>query len=110
VVAGPNGAGKSTAAPDLLRDALAVEEFVNADAIAAGLSAFRPESVAISAGRIMLARMQALAAAREDFAFETTLANRTFALRLWAKLPQGFLPWVQKCLGSPVETLILSAS
>jgi predicted ABC-type ATPase len=79
VVAGANGAGKSTAAPYLLRDALQVTEFVNADAIAAGLSAFRPESVAIAAGRIMLARMRHLAAARENFAFETTLASRSFA-------------------------------
>lgn len=37
VVAGPNGAGKSTTAPRLLRGALAVTEFVNADAIAQGL-------------------------------------------------------------------------
>jgi predicted ABC-type ATPase len=79
VIAGPNGAGKSTAAPRLLRDALSVREFVNADTIAAGLSAFRPESVAISAGRIMLSRMRALAATREDFAFETTLTSRSFA-------------------------------
>jgi predicted ABC-type ATPase len=79
VVAGANGAGKSTAAPYLLRDALQVTEFVNADAIAAGLSAFRPESVALAAGRIMLARMRLLAAARENFAFETTLASRSFA-------------------------------
>jgi predicted ABC-type ATPase len=79
VVAGPNGSGKSTAAPRLLRDALAVREFVNADPIAAGLSAFRPESVAIAAARIMLARVRALAAAQTDFAFETTLASRSFA-------------------------------
>jgi predicted ABC-type ATPase len=78
VVAGANGAGKSTAAPNLLRDTLKVTEFVNADAIAAGLSAFRPESVAIAAGRIMLARMRQLADARENFAFETTLASRSF--------------------------------
>jgi predicted ABC-type ATPase len=79
VVAGPNGAGKSTAAPRLLRDALKVTEFVNADPIAAGLSAFRPESVAVAAGRIMLSRMRLLAAVRENFAFETTLASRSFA-------------------------------
>jgi predicted ABC-type ATPase len=78
VVAGPNGAGKSTAAPRLLRDALKVREFVNADTIASGLSAFRPEAVAMSAGRIMIGRMRQLAAAREDFAFETTLASRSF--------------------------------
>jgi predicted ABC-type ATPase len=79
VVAGPNGAGKSTAAPSLLRDAFNVSEFVNADTIAAGLSAFRPQTVAVSAGRIMLARMRQLAAIRADFAFETTLASRSFA-------------------------------
>jgi predicted ABC-type ATPase len=79
VVAGPNGADKSTAAPRLLRDTLAVSEFVNADAIAGGLSAFRPETVAVAAGRIMLARMRALAQAGVSFAFETTLASRSFA-------------------------------
>lgn len=79
VVAGPNGAGKSTTAPRLLQGALAVAEFVNADAIALGLSAFRPESVAVAAGRVMLARMRELARARADFAFETTLAGRDVA-------------------------------
>lgn len=79
VIAGPNGAGKTTTAPLLLQRALAVSEFVNADAIALGLSAFRPESAAFAAGRAMLARLKALAASRVDFAFETTLASRTFA-------------------------------
>lgn len=79
VIAGPNGAGKSTTAPSLLRDALQVSEFVNADAIAGGMSAFRPDSVAIPAGRAMLNRVQHLADARADFAFETTLASRSFA-------------------------------
>src|SRR5262249_28607596 len=37
------------------------------------------EAVAVAAGRIMLARMRSLAAARMDFAFETTLASRSFA-------------------------------
>ena len=79
ILAGPNGAGKSTAAPSLLHGALGVDEFVNADVIARGLSAFDPESVAIAAGRIMLARLRELAAQRTDFAFETTLASRSFA-------------------------------
>lgn len=78
-VAGPNGAGKSTTAPALLRDTLEVTEFVNADAIAAGLSAFKPESVAITAGRAMLKRIEQLANARANLAFETTLASRRFA-------------------------------
>jgi hypothetical protein len=42
LVAGPTGAGKSTTAAYLLRGVLAVEEFVNADTIAQGLSAYRP--------------------------------------------------------------------
>src|SRR5688500_7207563 len=79
IIAGPNGAGKSTAAPFLLQGALRVSEFVNADTIARGLSAFEPEAVAIQAGRIMLDRLKQLAGARSDFAFETTLASRSFA-------------------------------
>ena len=79
VLAGPNGAGKTTASARLLRGALAVHQFVNADTIAQGLSAFRPEEAAMAAGRIMLERLRSLAQARESFAFETTLASRSFA-------------------------------
>lgn len=79
IIAGPNGAGKSTLAPFLLRDAFGLNEFVNADTIALGLSAFSPESVTFEAGRIMLARLRDLAHARHSFAFETTLATRSYA-------------------------------
>ncbi len=79
LIAGPNGAGKSTAAPPLLLDFLGVVEFVNADAIALGLSSFQPETVAIHAGRIMLKRLHELAERRADFAFESTRASRSFA-------------------------------
>ena len=79
IVAGPNGSGKSTAAPSLLRDYLGIMEFVNADTIAEGLSSFRSDAVALQAGRIMLRRVRELAAQRIDFAFETTLASRSFA-------------------------------
>lgn len=79
VIAGPNGAGKSTIAPFLLQEVLEVETFVNADTIAKGLSAFAPEKVAIQAGKIMLEQLHRLASQRESFAFETTLASRTFA-------------------------------
>jgi predicted ABC-type ATPase len=78
VIGGPNGAGKSTTAPRILRGALRVEDFVNADVIARGLSAFRPEEVALAAGEIMLRRLHQLAEHRRDFAFETTLASRTW--------------------------------
>src|SRR3712207_6585578 len=78
-IAGPNGAGKSTLAPFMLRDAYGVTEFVNADTIAQGLSAFSPEAAAFDAGRIMLKRLRDLAARRVNFAFETTLASRSYA-------------------------------
>lgn len=84
VIAGPNGAGKSTTAPMLLKGTLGVTEFVNADVIAQGLSAFQPESAAFHAGRVMLERLHYLANERVDFAFETTLASRSFA------------PWIAK--------------
>jgi predicted ABC-type ATPase len=78
-LAGPNRAGKSTLAPALLRGKLGVTEFVNADVIARGLSAFGPDRVALQAGRIMLERLKDLARQRQTFAFETTLASRSFA-------------------------------
>jgi predicted ABC-type ATPase len=79
VIAGANGAGKSTVAPLVLAKVLEIETFVNADVIAKGLSAFAPEKVAIQAGKVMLNQLHRLASQRETFAFETTLASRTFA-------------------------------
>jgi len=79
IIAGPNGAGKSTLAPFLLRDTFGLLEFVNADTISAGLSAFNAQAVALDAGRLMLLRLRELAANRKNFAFESTLATRSYA-------------------------------
>ncbi len=79
VLAGPNGAGKTTVAPALLQGELHVDEFINADIIAQGLSVFKPEQTAMQAGRLMLQRIKQLASERVNFAFETTLATRSFA-------------------------------
>jgi len=79
VIAGPNGAGKSTLAPALLRDTLNIPEYVNADTIAEGLSAFAPEDASFEAGRVMLHRLKELARQRRDLSFETTLASRFYA-------------------------------
>ena len=79
IIAGPNGAGKTSSAPLLINERLGIAEFVNADVIAAELSPSAPDAVAIQAGRIMLKRLDALAEAGADFAFETTLASRHFA-------------------------------
>jgi predicted ABC-type ATPase len=88
IIAGPNGAGKSTLAPILLRDEFELMEFVNADTIAIGLSAFQPERTAIEAGRVMLKRLRELVERKASFAFETTLATRSYAHWL-ADLRQG---------------------
>jgi predicted ABC-type ATPase len=82
VLAGPNGAGKSTAAPAILPGVLNIQEFVNADEIAKGLSGFSPEGAALAAGKIMLERLHELARLRRNFAFETTLASRSYAARI----------------------------
>lgn len=78
IIAGCNGAGKTTASFTILPEMLNCKEFVNADSIAAGLSPFNPESVAIEAGRLMLSRIHELMKAGVDFAFETTLATRSY--------------------------------
>jgi predicted ABC-type ATPase len=79
VLAGINGAGKTTASRSLLADTFKLLTFVNADVIARGLSGFDVEAAAYEASRVMLERLRALAADRTDFAFETTLAGRTYA-------------------------------
>ena len=78
VIAGCNGAGKTTASYTILPEILDCKEFVNADNIAAGLSPFNPERVALEAGRIMLSRIHDLLNERADFAFETTLSTRSY--------------------------------
>ena len=90
VLGGPNGAGKSTAAPRLLRGTLAVDEFVNADTLAQGLSAFRPQDVAIEAGRLTLERLDALEHQRASFAFESTLASHGLVRRLERLRQSGY--------------------
>src|SRR5215204_2756864 len=90
VVAGPNGAGKSTFAHLFLPEYADCREFVNADLIAAGLSPFNPESLAIQAGKLMLARIEALAEARIDFGFETTLAGKSWLPVLQRLREQGY--------------------
>jgi predicted ABC-type ATPase len=90
VIAGPNGAGKTTCAAALLPKDLKVVQFVNADTIASGLAAFAPEAAAVQAGRIMLACLSELGRQRQDFAFETTLASRSFAPFLRGLQQQGY--------------------
>lgn len=90
-LAGPNGAGKSTTGPPLLKETLGVTQFVNADLIAEGLAAFDPAGAALTAGKVMLSRIKDLANSRSTFAFETTLAGKSYARWQLKLIQQGYL-------------------
>jgi len=90
IIAGANGSGKTTLANTLLPEFLLCSEFVNADLIAAGLSPFNPDSMAMQAGRLMLNRIENLAKAKKDFAFETTLSTRSYAPQIKQWIEAGF--------------------
>lgn len=85
IIAGPNGAGKTTFALEYLPQVAGVAHFINADLIAAGLAPLAPERELVAASRIFRQELDARIAARESFAFETTLAGRTY-LRLIERL------------------------
>ncbi len=78
-MAGPNGAGKTTFAREFLPDEAQCPTFVNADLIAAGLSPFNPEAAAMRAGRLMVQLINEHVARGDSFAFETTLADKSYA-------------------------------
>lgn len=82
LIAGCNGAGKTTASLTLLPEMLECKEFVNADNIAAGISPFQPDKVAIEAGRLMLKRINDLIKIKVDFAIETTLSSRNYISKI----------------------------
>ena len=90
IIAGCNGAGKTTASYTVLPEILNCKEFVNADNIAAGISPFNPESVAFEAGRIMLQRIKELLFNKSDFAFETTLATKSYVSFIKDAQQQGY--------------------
>lgn len=91
VLGGINGAGKTSSSERLLREALKIPSFTNADTVARGLNAFDPESEAIKAGRIMLEHLHELAKARRSFAFETTLSGRAYARWLAELVRDGYV-------------------
>jgi predicted ABC-type ATPase len=88
IIAGPNGAGETTFAREFLPNEAHCPIFINADLIAAGLSPFQPETIAVRAGRLMINEISERVRLRQSFALETTLSGRTYArlIREW----QGF--------------------
>ena len=67
------------------------KEFVNSDVIAKGLSPFRPESVNIQAGKIMLNRIDELLESNKSFAVETTLLSRYYVNVINRAHEKGFV-------------------
>lgn len=90
IIAGCNGAGKTTASFTILPEILDCKEFVNADEIAKGLSPFQPEKVSFEAGRIMLNRINELIDNEVNFAFETTLATRSYKNKIVEAKQKGY--------------------
>lgn len=90
IIAGPNGAGKTTFAREFLPNEAHCPTFINADLIAAGLSPFEPEAVAIRAGRMMLEEIENCVQARKSFAFETTLSGRTYLHKIHEWREMGY--------------------
>ncbi len=90
VIGGINGAGKTTAAESVLCGELDVAHFLNADLIAKGLSPFNPALADITAGEILLKRLEDFGSKRESFGIESTLAGRSLARRLSDLQAGGF--------------------
>ncbi len=107
VIAGPNGAGKTTFAMRYLRSEVPDLDFVNADLIAAGLSPLDGGTgVEAAAGRLMLAELNRLAAQGRSFAFETTLAGRSYLRRIDRWRRDGYrVVLVYLSLGSPEDAV-----
>ena len=90
IISGCNGAGKTTASYTILPEIIECKEFVNADEIAKGLSPFQPEKVSFEAGRIMLNRINHLLKEDESFAFETTLATKSYKNKVIKAKEKGY--------------------
>lgn len=90
IIAGCNGAGKTTASFTILPEILDCKEFVNADEIAKGLSPFQPDKVSFEAGRIMLKRINTLLSEDQNFAFETTLATKSYKEKISFAKENGY--------------------
>lgn len=82
VIAGPNGAGKTTTALELISTSPFLYEFLNADEIAKGLAPKHPESVVLTASKLMIKRLKELLDDNRNFAFETTLSGKNYERHL----------------------------
>jgi energy-coupling factor transporter ATP-binding protein EcfA2 len=93
MIAGPNGAGKTTFAREFLPKEGDCTVFINADLIAAGLSPFAPETMAIKAGKLMLEATAENAQSGNNFSLETTLSGLGYSrtITYWPLLWESLL-------------------
>jgi predicted ABC-type ATPase len=88
---GCNGAGKTTFARAFLTTQFPVSpRFLNADEIARGLSPFDPGSVALKAGRLLLAEIDGCISSGLSFGLESTLSGHAQAAILKKTKTAGF--------------------
>lgn len=90
MIAGPNGAGKTTMTLELIRDCSMLYEFINADEIARGLAPKHPESMALTASKLMIKRLKELLDAGQSFAFETTASGTNYVKHLKSAKEKGY--------------------
>src|SRR5882762_4302955 len=80
-----------TFAREYLPKIAGVIQFVNnADLIEQGLSPLDPQLAVLAGGRLLLQGINRLAAARADFAFESTLSGLTYARQLRSWKTKGY--------------------
>lgn len=89
MIAGPNGAGKTTMTLELIRSCSMLYEFINADEIARGLAPKHPESMALTASKLMIKRLNELLDADQSFAFETTASGTNYVRHLKSAKAKG---------------------
>ena len=90
VIAGPNGSGKTTFAKEFLPKYAHCPNFINADLIALGLAPFSPAKVQIKAGKLLIEQIKNFLEAGADFAFESTLAGRSYVSLFKKAKHQGY--------------------
>ena len=90
MIAGPNGAGKTTITLELMAKGPKLYEFINADEIAKGLAPIHPESMALTASKLMIQRLKELLIAGKSFAFETTASGTNYMKHLKLAKSEGY--------------------